>query len=220
MRKRKPVPPAILRRLNNTSARLAKLDAAGWLKKLIGVYRLSVDHDLRLVDVLPGTVLYCRAGKPGVKTRTMIGQVGGPYAAFIVNTSMPPACIREQFEQWLEELCKQVTPHVAKPGKKKRNADFDERTFANWRDDKIVEFALLLAWRATLPPSEQKEYSDAALGRALGRHCSKDVNLTMKVLRKALASLPALAAQNEHKLSQSPKAREAIAARIAKDIAR
>lgn len=214
------LPPNVVCRLKETSARLATLDAAGWLKELTEVYRLSVEHDLKLADVLPGMFLYCRIGNPGEKTETMISQIGGPHASFIVNTNMPDAYIFEQFERWLEEVRKQVKPHVAKPGKRKPNAYFDGRTFANWRIVKIVEFAELLAWRATLPLSEQKKHLDAALGREIGRNCSKDVNVTMHALRKALASLPALAAQIEHEMTQSTKAREAIAARITKDIAR
>ena len=53
----------------------------------------------------------------------------------------------------LEEVRKQVKPHVAKPGKQSPNAYFDGSTFANMAHRKIVEFAELLAWRATLPLS-------------------------------------------------------------------
>jgi hypothetical protein len=101
-----------------------------------------------------------------------------------------------------------------------RNSKFDDQTFGRWRDLKIAEFAELLAWRAGLTEAESEGISEAALGRWIGRHRSKDVNVTKKVLIEALASLAALGAQVEHQMTQDEIARRAISARIVKDISR
>jgi hypothetical protein len=133
---------------------------------------------------------------------------------------MPDAFIRAEFKRWLEEVRKQLKLPVAKPGKYALKSKFDQHKFAAWRCAKIVEFADLLEWHATLAASEQKQWRKSVLGREIGRNSSKDVNTTERILRRALASLPALGAQVEHELAQGQISRRLIAARIAKNIAR
>ena len=195
-------------------AYLGKLDVLGWYAEITRLYQLSVDHDLglhsadRFIIVTPGN------------GGSQIGHIGGPYATFTLNVNMPDALLVAEFERWLEEVRKQLKPPVAKPGRRARNAKFDPIKFGTWRSTKIVEFADLLAWHTTLPAHEQREWKPARLGRFIGRNSSKDVNMTRRILKRALASLPSLGAQVEHEMSQDQSARNAIATRIARDMSR
>ena len=214
------LPDEIAQLLKETTSRLRHLDVQGWYEELTRIYKLSVDHDLWLADVLPGMFIWSPVGKPGEATETTIGYIAGPTAKFVVNVNMPDANIHAEFKQWLEEVRKQIMPPVAKPGQYALNSEFDTRKFGTWQSEGIIQFADLLAWRATLGPLEAKRYPDWLLGRWLKRETPKNVSVTKATLKKALASLPALGAQVEHEMAMGPAARKLIAARIAKDIAR
>jgi hypothetical protein len=195
-------------------AYLGKLDVQGWYAEITRLYKLSVDHNLGLHSADGNIILHHGAGG------AQIVHIGGPYATFTININMPDADLVTEFERWLEEVRKQLKLPVAKPGQPSLNAKFDPKKFDAWRSTKIVEFADLLAWRATLPAHEQGEWKPAKLGRSIGRNSSKDVNMTTRILKQALASLPSLGAQVEHEMSQNQSARKAIATRIARDISR
>ena len=152
-----------------TTSRLRHLDVQGWYEELTRIYKLSVDHDLWLADVLPGMFIWSPVGKPGEATETTIGYIAGPTAKFVVNVNMPDANIHAEFKQWLEEVRKQIMPPVAKPGQYALNSEFDTRKFGTWQSEGIIQFADLLAWRATLGPLEAKRYPDWLLGRWLKR---------------------------------------------------
>ncbi|MGD0186964.1 MAG: hypothetical protein ABSC25_17160 [Roseiarcus sp.] len=211
-------PDEVNRFLNGTADRLYQLDVKGWYAEITRLYKLSVDHDLGLHSIDRNIIVIPEAGG------AVIGHIGGPFATFVVNVNMPDAMICAEFERWLEEVRKQIKPHVAKPGQRTRNSKFDKTKFWTWADVRIVQFADLLAWRATLDPIQRKKYKKSDLGRWIGRYSSKDVNTTERMLKRALASLPALGGQIEHELAHDQDhaegSREATAARIAKDIAR
>jgi hypothetical protein len=195
-------------------AYLGELDVQGWYAEISRLYKLSADHNLRLHSADRNIIVTHDAGG------AQIGHIGGPYATFTVNINMPDALLVTEFERWLEEVRKQLNPPITKPGPPSLNAKFDPNKFDAWRSTKIVEFADLLAWRATLPAHEQDEWKPAELGRSIGRNSSKDVNITTRILKQALASLQSLGAQVEHEMSQNQSARKAIATRIARDISR
>jgi hypothetical protein len=215
MRRPKPdAPPEVQRDIQETTSRLKQHTVQGWYYELTRVHRLSVEHGLGLHTDDPRILVRNSAGE------TSIVHVGGPFASFTVNLNMPDALLNSEFDRWLEEGRKQVGSPVVKPGRGSSNGLFDETKFKDWRDTRIVEFADLLAWRPKLDPVERKNYPKSTLGEWIERYSPKDVNTTERVLKKALASLPALGAQAEWELIQTEQDREQIAARLARDIAR
>ena len=221
-----PKPP------NRNYRDLKNLDAQGWLKELTRLFRLSVDHDLRLCDVQPNMFVFCEWGKPGQTFETSIGFIGTPTVQFIgarstnfcippercpaliINVHAPDSIILSEVKLWLSEIRKHLKPPVAKRGRYQLNSAFDATTFSKWRVAKIVEFAELLAWRATLDANVQSQIPDHLLGAHAGLADAKATSNARKVLKEALDSLPSLSAQVAHGVAQNKK--EAIAADVAK----
>lgn len=193
---------------------LRKLDTRGWYKELIRLHRLSVDHNLGLHS--EDRYIIVKRSKGGAD----IFQLGGPYASFTVNLNMPDALLVAEFDRWLQEARAQIALPIKKRGPRSANTKFDRIIFFSWIDLKLVEFADLLAWRSMLSPADKVGFSDAALGLIIGRNSSKDVNTTRRVLKQALASLPSLFAQLEYESIQTQKSRDAIRARLTKQISR
>ena len=175
---------------------LRTLDLQGWYQELTRLYTLSVDYNLGLHRA-DNNIIVIRKD-----SGTTIGHIGGPIASFVVNVSAPDAIIKAEFERWLEEVRKQVKSHVANPGPRALNSKFDKKKFGTWQSVRVVQFVDALAWRATLDPLDRKNYPNSVLGRSIGRHSSKDVNTTVRVTKRALASLPGLGAQVGHELTQ------------------
>jgi hypothetical protein len=192
---------------------LSQLDATGWYAELTRLFKLSVDHDLGLAELSPTITLYCKLGNPGEATETEMGHFGLPTVqlvgpnqggywlsgerlpAVIVNVDAPDDIIFKKLKRMLREIRKYIKPTVAKPGRYQLNSRFDEGTFKKWQNDKIVEFADLLAWNAGLTARGEEHYWEHELGERLGKYTSRTTSETKATLRKALASLPALAAQ-------------------------
>jgi hypothetical protein len=216
VRRQKPNPPKdIAARLKTDYVHLRQLDAQGWYVELTRLYRLSVDHKLRLHAKHRHLVALSDAGVASIV------HVGGPYASFIVNVNAPDAIITAQFERWREEVRKQIKAPVAKPGQRAPNGIFDDKKFGIWMSVSVVQFVDLLAWRATLAPSKKKEVLKSDLGRWIGRNSSKAVHTTESITKKALACIVSLGAQVEQEtLNRDPSTPGLIAARIQKDIER
>lgn len=201
---------------NSDYSYLPKLKVAGWYAELTRLYSMSVSHGLGLHAHDPSIVVM-RKDDGTVD----IAQIGGPFSPFIVSLNAPDAILHAQFTTWLQEVRKQIKPSVTKPGKYALNSEFDKATFLVWQDVGIVQLAGLLAWKQTLGAADRKHYPRSLLGEWIGRSTSKDVNTTERILKRALASIPALGAQLEHEmiLGRGEGARESVAARISKDIA-
>lgn len=193
---------------------LDQLDLRGWYKELTRLYKLSVDHDLGLVELSPTIILYCNLANPGEATETEMVQFGLPTVqlvgrgdggywlpserlpALIVNVGAPDKVIFQELKQLLEEIRKYIKSPVAKRGRYSLNTHFDGDTFKKWREDKIVEFADLLAWNAAMKAQGRAYYSEYELSKRLDEDISRRMTSEKKkTLKKTLASLPALAAQ-------------------------
>lgn len=150
----------------------------------------------------PGEATETEMGHFGLPTLQLVGPDRGGYwlsrerlPAIIVNVDAPDDVIFKRLKLMLGEVRKYIKPPVAKPGRYHLNSRFDEYTFAKWKNDKIVEFADLLAWNATLKAQGEKRYREHELGERLGKYTSRMTSEAKATLKKALASLPALAAQ-------------------------
>jgi hypothetical protein len=176
--------------------------------------------------------------KPGEVTETEIVHIGVPTVQFIgprdadfwltrerlpaliVNVDAPDAVILNELKRMLEEVRKHFGPPVAKRGRYALNSRFDKNTFAKWRNDKIVQLADLLARNAALKARGASSRPDHVLGKLIGKNSARETSEAKATLKKALASLPALAAQIAQDMVRAQIAQEMIAARIAKDIKR
>lgn len=205
---------------------LSQLDARGWYAELTRLFKLSVDHDLGLAELSPTIILYCKLGNPGEATETEMGHFGLPTVqlisrdegghwlsyerlpAIIVNVDAPDDVIFKQLKRMLGEVRKYIKPPVAKPGRYHLNSRIDEDTFEKWENDKIVEFADLLAWNASLKARGEKHYREHELGERLGKDTSRTTSEAKATLKKALASLPALAAQIAEELESEQIAQQ------------
>jgi hypothetical protein len=192
---------------------LEQLDPLGWYRELTRLVRLSVDYDLGLVELSPDLILSCTWEGPGKETGTdlahigtqtiqLVGQQEKGYwldsrrlPAIIVNPAAPDAIIIKELKKTLKEVRKYITPPVAKRGRYDLNNCFDKTTFEKWIDDRIVEFADLLAWNASQKVHNCEYYSEWVLGKWLGKSSARMTSETKKTLKKALGSLPPLSAQ-------------------------
>jgi hypothetical protein len=214
--------------LTRDYSHLQQLDAKGWYDQLTRLCKLSIDKNLGLFKGDPNIVVFSRLGKPGEATETTIGQIGVPTVQFIgpreegfrlplerlpalvVNVEAPDEVIQSELKLWLKEVRKYVKPPVAKRGQYALNYCYDEDTFAKWRADKIVEFAELLAWRATLDEQTKRRYREHVLGEWVGKESARTTSEAKATLKRALASLPALAAQIAHDMVPAQTAQEMI----------
>lgn len=211
MVKRPNAPADAAHIIADVDKRLSNLDLSGWLQELAQLHKASVEH---------GLGLHCDDKNIFAMSDALVGQIGGPFVSFMVDARLPDDCIRAEFERWLAELRKQVPPAVVKTGPAAANGRFDRRKLDTWKSLKIIQFGLLLVWRAALPLNERQNFSEATLGAWLGRMTPKDVNTTKRSLKAALQCLPAMFAQVGHEMAQNPAAQNAMAARIARDLAR
>jgi hypothetical protein len=186
---------------------LQKHGTRGWLKELTRLREQAIKHNPELLKDDRKVEVHHIAGNPRVLLPgAPIVQLVAPQAqdvhipqhllpALIVNISAPDTVILAQFKRQLEKARNLFPAPVAKRGRHAPNSIFDTDTFEKWRREKIVQFADLIAWKATLSACEQAAYTDKLLGTWLDRHTSKDVSVTRRTLRMALANLPSLAAQ-------------------------
>jgi hypothetical protein len=194
--------------LNERSyARLRKLGVMGWFDELRRLYELSVQHNLNL-----------HADDPKVERRNIAGRTriflpGAPLAqlvtpvshdvriptyllpALVINISAPDEIVRTQFEKALAQARKQFPVAFSKPGPYALNSLFEMRTFLSWRNARIVQLAELLTWNAQRKARGLRRYPEHVLGGWLGLQDKTATSRAKGTLKKALASLPALAAQ-------------------------
>jgi len=213
-------------------------DARGWYEELTRLYKLSIDYDLGFVELSPNIIVYCRLGEPGEETETEVVHFGLPTVEFvgpnnsgywlpsdrlpaiIVNVNAPSRVISEQLKRMLAEIRKHIKPPVRKRGRYSLNDRFDYDTFRKWIDDRIVEFADLLAWNAAMKAEGKPYYSEYELGKKLDEAISRRMTSEKKrTLKKALASLPALAAQIAGEWDPEQRAQKLTAAEVAKKLA-
>jgi hypothetical protein len=214
-RSRPGAPEKAQRLIDAAASRVARHDVEGWYGELERVYRSSVEHNLGLHKEDPRIKIINNAGP------VTLVHIAGPFASFTVNVNMPDAILHAEFDRWLTQVRNQLPSPIKMRGTPSSNAKFNETKFEVWRETKIIEFADLLAWRATLDESERKKYRKSTLGRWIERYNSKDVNTTERLLRSALASLSALLAQVEHEhINRQPDSDALISGRIKRDIAR
>ncbi len=201
---------------------LRELDATGWHRELARLYASSIRlGGLGIADELPNVRLMEEDGDtvivlphvPTVRVITpqnsrepnggLVLPLGGEYArlepngllVLVVNPKAPDAVIISEVERALKEAREIHPPAVEKPGRAALNGRFDARTFAKWRQDKIVQMARLLAWRAGLAERNAKKYPERVIGSWLGFRSAKQTSEAKATLKKALANLPALTAQ-------------------------
>ena len=221
-----PMPPS------KSYTYLNKLDAKGWLEEITRLYKLSVEHNLKLHPSDPNIFVYPTVGVSGQQTGMTIGQIGepalrlghrkdhlnvGPWLPLSINLAAADATIMAEFACVLRGAREQVPPPVVKRGKQTLKGLFDKGTaFKTWRQHKIVELADLFAWRATLSPEIARHYPDHKLGEDFLHFVSNprnETNMAKRVLKTALGSLPALATQVAQSMTAS-EAPDLIAARV------
>jgi len=185
---------------------LSGLGVRGWYDELRRLRELSIKHNLGLHTDDPKVETLGAAGGPRVLLP------GAPVAQFVdaqaddvsipkhllpalvINISASDVVIRAEFERALAQAREKYPAPFRKSGPSATNSDIDERVCASWVKWRIVELAELLVWRAGLDAQEAKGYPKRLLGVWLGFEKS-DTSKAEKVLRKAIASLPAIAAQ-------------------------
>jgi hypothetical protein len=219
-------------------AYLKKLDAKGWYAELTRLYKLSVDHDLGLHKDDPNIIIIRKAGEAdgttigqiGVATVQFVGRRGEGFwvprerlPALIVNVDAPDEVILRDLKRTLKAVRSHSDAPVVARGRYALNSRFDEKKiFKKWQKDQIVQLAELLAWCATPDAPERQSYPDHIPDLILGKWVGKDdkevTSEAKATLKKALASLPAFAAQIAQDMVPAQIAQEMIAARIAKDI--
>lgn len=188
-------------------ARLRQLGVRGWFDELRRLYELSVELNLNL-----------HADDPKVERRTIAGKTriflpGAPLAqlvtpvshdvhvprhllpALVININAPDEIVRAQFENALAQARKQFPVAFSKPGPHALNSLFEKRTFLSWRNARIVQFAELLTWNVQRKARGLPPYPEHVLGGWLGLQDKIATTRAKHTLKKALASLPALAAQ-------------------------
>ena len=183
---------------------LRTLGLRGWFKELTRLREQALEHNPELVAADPKIEVYKIAGKP------RIFLPGAPVVQFIepqdrdvripryllpaiiVNISAPERDILVLFKRKLREALDKYPQPLRKPGPRAANYCFDGRQFERWRNARIVEFADLLAWNA----KSEKRYSEAKLGATFLQHRDKyETSRVKKMLMRAIAAMPALAAQ-------------------------
>ena len=120
--------------------------------------------------------------------------------ALLVHLNATDKDIHDEVKRVLREIRKLHHPSIASPPKRKAgqyslNTLLDEKTFKRWRDNKIVQFASLLMWRASLDEKAAKPYKNKVLGEWLELPSEKETSEAKATLKNALANLPALLTQ-------------------------
>jgi hypothetical protein len=119
-----------------------------------------------------------------------------PALLLKVSLSAPDDVIIREFKKILSGARERCPAPVKQRGRQVFNGRFKE-PFSTWRNYRILEVAELLAWRAY----DKVDATDVQLGRLLGlgnvnlEFDKKGIELAKKELSKAIASIPALAAQ-------------------------
>jgi hypothetical protein len=206
---RKPKPPA----RDYTSLRT--LGLRGWFKELTRLREQALEHNPKLVAADPKIAVYRFSGArrvflPGAPIVQLIEpqdrDVRIPrhlLPAIIVNISAPEQVIVAQFKRTLREALDKYPQPLRKPGPHAANYFFDERIFKRWCNARIVEFADRLAWNAKLG----KPCSETRLGATFLKHRDKyETARVKKMLMRAIAALPALAAQLKYDTDSARRA--------------
>jgi hypothetical protein len=183
---------------------LQTLGLRGWFKELTRLREQALEHNPELVTADPKIAGYKVAGArrvflPGAPIVQLIEpqdrDVRIPrhlLPAIIVNITAPERDIVALFKRKLREALDKYPQPLRKPGPHAANYCFDGRIFERWRNNRIVEFADLLAWNA----KSGKPYSETRLGATFLKHRDKyETARVKKMLMRAIAALPALAAQ-------------------------
>jgi hypothetical protein len=131
-----------------------------------------------------------------------------PALHLLISLNTPDGVIKEQFEAALRAARKKHPSPTKRRGPQRLNAQFGEQQFSTWRRYKILPLADLLAWCER----QAEKISDAQIGRWLGfneHRATRDVAQAREALRRALDSIPALAAQvaAEHSGAEVPGGR-------------
>jgi hypothetical protein len=206
-----PEKPRAVERLLNLDGYLARLDARGWNRVLLKVFRLSAKYDLGLVEMLPNMTFLSRVGVGGGVGVTTIGQIGMSTVQFIeprseglqlnaerlpvllVNLDAPDAVIIEDVKRTLLAVRQHIEGPVTLPGRRALNSKFTGKVFDRWRHKKIVQLAYLLFMNARRKANRLQPYSQEVLGEWLEMgDPKKDASGAKKTLKKALKSLPDL----------------------------
>ena len=146
---RSSVPAKAQQVIKFARALAARPGVKSWYMVLSRIYRASVTHSLGLHVDDPFIRVIRRPDGADIL------QVGGPYAKFETNLAMSDEALTEMFHLWLTIARKQVpSPHSTR-GPKALNTYLDKRTFAGWRNARIVEYAYLSIWSAKLSSDER-----------------------------------------------------------------
>lgn len=113
--------------------------------------------------------------------------------ALIVNLNTPDELILEAVKRELEKRINSSAP-VRNPGRHALSRYFDRYTFDKWQNNRIVELAELFAWRSKLAAEKKRLYPNCVLGDWSNKDANQ-TNRAKKVLKDAIACLPAIFAQ-------------------------
>lgn len=208
MGKPHPKPPQWFMRRKYT--RLLGLGLSGWSEELTRICELSIEHKLGLHVDDPRVEVHYVAGNPRVfLPGAPLVQLVSPTAkdrkipphllpSLVVNISAPDEVISEQFRRGLIDARKQFpVPFNKKSGKQtKPNSLIGDDTFESWIKAKIVPFADLLAWRATLDQRDQKATTRILMCEWLFEDQDKvKIHAVEDKLKEAIRALPYIAAQ-------------------------
>lgn len=202
-------PPKDVKKFLDSSnyARLRQLGVRGWFDELTRLYELSIECDLKLhrIDTKIETLTIGGRTKiylPGAPLAQLVAPANNDVLvpkhllpALVININAPDEIVRKQFEMALAQARKQFPSAFSKPGPRAPNSLFDARTFLSWRNAQIVPLADVLAWNARRTKQGLPSYPEYVLGGWLGLPDRPATNRAKNTLKKALASLPALAAQ-------------------------
>jgi hypothetical protein len=120
--------------------------------------------------------------------------------ALIVQLEAPDGILVEEFKKALKLARVKYPAPVTKPGPKSSNAEFTRTQISTWLSYKIVPLAELDNWRMELRTQNGATPTDADFGRWLFHEWAqpgKEIVTARRVLRKAIANIPALWAQVE-----------------------
>jgi hypothetical protein len=198
---------------------LKTLGVRGWFTELVRLREQALKHnpelltdDLKIVvrKIEDNTRLFL----PGAPIVQFVGpqkhDVTIPphlFPALIVNINAPDAIIIAEFTRRLAEARKLFPPPVAKPGRHAPNSIFGRDTFTKWLREEIVRFADLLAWNSVLKSRGEPHYTELGLSQLINdQHSQRQTSEIKATLKRALASLPALAAQIKYDKDPKRKA--------------
>jgi len=121
--------------------------------------------------------------------------------ALIVQLDAPDGVIIRKVKEALLLARKSYPIPISKPGRKSANTVFTKRQISSWLSHKLVELCELDNWRAELRSKKERPLpTDADFGRwlfATYSDSSKEVVTARRLLKQAIAGIPALWAQEE-----------------------